>query len=313
MNSSSSASSSRFSSLGSSLDSGLSSIDNSLSEAAQKSKNFFGRLLGDQTFFGKVANVVQGNTVLERIIFVVLVLIVFVILVSLGSHLITAIMYPADPFIVSGLLTATNGKVIPQDPSASGSIPISRSDNEDYGIEFSWSVWINITNMDNEYDKYKHIFSKGDNNNVPNTNGKNSPNNSPGLYLKPSTNTLTVFMNTFETIEEEVDVANIPLNKWVHVLVRVEGNYLDAYINGILAKRHVMPSVPKQNNGSVYVAQNGGFNGYISNLRYYERALDPGDIQLIVQQGPNLTLSKLEKSDLKSTPDYLSLDWYFQN
>ena len=301
-----------------SLSSSLSSLSSSLSSSPSSSSSSdsssdSGWLDKGKDFFSKVGAIIQGNTVLERIIFLVLVFIVFIILMAVGSHLITAIMHPADPFIVSGLLTATNGKVIPQDPTASGSVPLSRSDNEDYGIEFSWSIWINITNMDDEYSKYKHIFSKGDNNNVPNTNGKNSPNNSPGLYLKPSSNTLAVFMNTFETIEEEVDVANIPLNKWVHVLVRVEGNYLDVYINGILAKRHVMPSVPKQNNGSVYVAQNGGFNGYISNLRYYERALEPGDIQAIVRDGPNLKLSKLETSDLKSTPDYLSLDWYFQN
>jgi hypothetical protein len=297
----------------SSLSSSFSSSPNSSSSSSSGSSSDANWLDKGKDFFSKIGAVIQGNTILERIIFVILVFIVFTILMSVGSHIITAIMSPSDPYIVSGLLTATNGKVIAQDPSVSGSIPLSRSDNEDYGIEFSWSVWINITNMDNDYAKYKHIFSKGDNHNVLSTNGKNSPNNSPGLYLKPSSNTLAVFMNTFESIEEEVDVANIPLNKWVHVLVRVEGNYLDVYINGILAKRHVMPSVPKQNNGSVYVAQNGGFNGYISNLRYYERALDPGDIQALVRQGPNLTISKLETSDLRSTPDYLSLDWYFQN
>jgi hypothetical protein len=266
-------------------------------------------------FMAKLGSVLQGNTILQRVAFVVLVFICFIVVMSVGTHLLSAVLSPTSPYIVDGLLTATNGKVIPQDPSTSGSIPIGRSSDEDSGIEFSWSVWVNISNLDDQFDQYKHIFSKGDNHNVDQSqnDGKMSPNNSPGLYIKPSSNTLVVFMNTFESIDEEVEVANIPLNKWVHVLIRVEGTYLDVYINGILAKRHILPSVPKQNNGNIYIAQNGGFNGFISNLRYYDYGLQPGDIMSVVQSGPSLKLSSLESSDLKSSPNYLSLDWYFQN
>ena len=297
-----------------------SSISDSLSSSLSSLSSTFSSSSSDSSWmdkgkdaFSQVTSILQGNSFLEKIVFVLLVFFGFMLFMSIGSHILTALLQPSNPFVVDGLLTATNGKVIPQDPAASGSVPIGRSDNEDYGIEFSWSIWVNITNLDDQYDQYKHIFSKGDNNNVEPVDGKNSPNNSPGLYIKPSSNTLIVFMNTFETIDEEVEVSNVPLNKWLHVLIRVEGTFLDVYVNGILAKRHVLPSVPKQNNGSVYVAQNGGFNGFISNLRYYERALDPGEIMSIVNGGPSLKLSKLETSDLKSSPNYLSLDWYFQN
>ena len=304
------------------------SSPSSLSDTFSSSMSSFSDTFSDPGSFvekgkgmlGQVAGVIQGNSFLEKVIFVILVFFGFMGLMSVGSHILTAVLQPSNPFLVDGLLTATNGKVIPQDPSASGGVPIGRSDNEDYGIEFSWSIWVNITNMDDQFDQYKHIFSKGDNNNVEAVDGKNSPNNSPGLYIKraaqqenTTSNTLVVFMNTFQTIEEEVVVSNIPMNKWVHVLIRIEGAFLDVYINGILAKRHVLPSVPKQNNGNVYVAQNGGFNGFISNLRYYDRALDPGEIMSIVSSGPSLKLSSLEKSDLESSPNYLSLDWYFQN
>lgn len=297
-----------------------SSISDSLSSSFSNTFDSSSFVEKGKGFLGQVSGAIQGNSFLEKVIFVILVFFGFMVLMSVGSHVLTAVLQPSNPYLIDGLLTATNGKVIPQDPSASGSVPIGRSDNEDYGIEFSWSVWVNITNMDDQFEQYKHIFSKGDNNNVEPVDGKNSPNNSPGLYIKragqsynTTSNTLVVFMNTFQTIEEEVVVSNVPMNKWVHVLIRIEGAFLDVYVNGILAKRHVLPSVPKQNNGSVYVAQNGGFNGFISNLRYYDRALDPGEIMGIVKSGPSLKLSKLETSDLKSTPDYLSLDWYFQN
>ena len=141
-----------------------------------------------------------------------------------------------------------------------------------------------------------------------------SPNNGPGLYLSSKTNSLLAVMNTFDIIQETSEVTNLPLGKWVHVLLRLEGQYMDVYINGTLAKRKKLAGVPKQNNGSLYVCQNGGFNGYLSNLRYYSYALQPGEIINVVNQGPSLATSKTEKKTIKSTnPDYLSLDFYLQN
>ena len=302
------------------------SVSKSMSSSASSVSSTFSSW--GESGSGMMANlseIIQGNGMLSRIIFVVLVFICFMIAMSVGTHLLDFFLNPSSPYIIDGLLTATNGKVIPQDPAASGSIPIARSSDEESGLEFSWSVWVNITNLDDQATQYKHIFSKGDNHNVDQSqnDGKMAPNNSPGLYIKPnvadptnantSSTTLAVFMNTFESIDEEIEITNIPLNKWVHVLIRVEGTYLDVYINGILAKRHILPSVPKQNNGNVYIAQNGGFNGFISNLRYYDYGLQPGDVMGVVNRGPSLKLSKLETSDLKSSPNYLSLDWYFQN
>ena len=50
-------------------------------------------------------------------------------------------------------------------------------------------------------------------------------------------------------------------------------NTLDVYINGSIIKSHHLHGVPKQNYGDVYIAPNGGFAGYISNLWYYNYAL----------------------------------------
>ena len=271
-----------------------------------------------KSFMSSAFNVLQGNTVFERIVFVILVLICFIVLLSIGSNLLSAVFEPNNPFIIDGLYTATNPKVISQDPGKKDSVPISRSDNETHGIEFSWSIWVNVTSLDDNPGstaQYKHVFSKGDNDNVPvDSRGLNSPNNSPGLYIDKNNNSLMVIMNTFEQLEEMVTVTDIPLKKWVHVLIRVQGTYLDIYINGTLAKRKVLGSVPKQNNGNVYVCQNGGFSGYISSLRYFKKALEPGDILGLVNKGPSLKVSSVEKKDLKkNNSNYLAMDWYFQN
>ena len=56
------------------------------------------------------------------------------------------------------------------------------------------------------------------------------------------------------------------LHKWVNVIVRVIQHQVDVYINGNLAKRHILKGVPKQNYGDVYVSLNGGFSGKTSEV-----------------------------------------------
>ena len=85
----------------------------------------------------------------------------------------------------------------------------------------------------------------------------NFPNNAPGLYLGPDGNQLTVMMNTFNQINEKFVIDDLPLNKWVNVIIRVENTTIDVYINGTIVKRHILSSVPKQNYGDVYVSMNG--------------------------------------------------------
>jgi hypothetical protein len=293
------------------------SSESSGSSDSSSESSFTAPFKSGKNFINSILNVFQSNTYLEKLIFIIFVVICFVILLSIGSNILSAIFEPSNPYIVDGLYTASNGKIIPQDPSKSGSVVILRSDNETYGIEFSWSIWINVSSLEDSSGsggQYKHIFSKGDNDNMVDSRGLNSPNNSPGLYIDKNRNSLVVIMNTFEQLEEMITVTDIPLKKWVHVLIRVEGSYLDVYVNGTLAKRKVLNSVPKQNNGSVYVCQNGGFSGYISNLRYFKKALEPGDIQSIVNKGPNLKLSSLDRRTLKKeNSNYLAMDWYFNN
>jgi len=100
--------------------------------------------------------------------------------------------------------------------------------------------------------------------------GMVQPNNAPGLYIAPDTNALVVVMNTFEHIKEEMIIPDIPLNKWINVIIRVDEQHkLDAYVNGNLIRRHIMKSIPRQNYGDVYVSMNGGFSGYTSSLQYF--------------------------------------------
>jgi len=211
------------------------------------------------------------------------------------------------------MINAKQPTIVPQDPSISGSKPIMRSVNNVEGLEFTWSVWLFVDDFLYKEHEYKHVFHKGnDNFNVSTPPvGMSYPNNAPGLYITPDTNALLVVMNTFDKINDEVVVNDLPLNKWVNVIIRVSNQHqLDIYINGTLAKRHILAGIPKQNYGDVYACMNGGFSGYLSSLKYYNKALGTNEIQSLVDNGPCI---KIEDNSALTSKDnsYLATRWYF--
>ena len=119
-----------------------------------------------------------------------------------------------------------------------------------------------------------------------------------------------IVMNTYDTINEEITIPDIPLNKWINVIIRCQGKTLDVYINGTIAKSIKLSGVPKQNYGDVFIGLNGGFSGYVSNLWYFNYALGSGAIQNISSSGPNKKMTGSNAINQKD-PSYLSLRWYF--
>jgi hypothetical protein len=294
-------------------------------------KGFANAQLGASGTFNKFRNnkVVAGttdflysNSLVAKVSFLVLVVIMFVIAIRLGSRLITWFLSPSkNPILVNGLRPGKNPKQIYQDPKMKESIPILRSVNEREGLEFTWSVWLYIESIGDPKNpnnsSYNHIFNKGDYQNIQNatnwngTNvtGMNFPNNSPGMYLSPKTNAIVVVMNTFDNVIENVEIKDIPINKWINVVLRCQGRKMDSYINGTIVNRHVFNAVPKQNYGDVFVTQRGGFDGMLSSLRYFSHALTGVEIEELVKNGPNMTAD----DSLRTFPPYLALRWFFSN
>ena len=224
-------------------------------------------------------------TIIGRIAFVLLIIILFVIFLGLGVSIITWMFSTSgSPHLIDGMKDATSMTVVHQDPSIKGAIPVLRSDNERDGLEFTWSVWVFVNSLNPE-GQLKHIFHKGnDDINFNNENlpmGMNYPNNGPGLYIDQNTNGLVIIMNTFDDIIEEIKVDNLPMKKWVNIMIRATGTTIDVFINGTIAKRHILNSVPKQNYGDVYVNMNNGFTGNLSDLWYFNTAIGLSKIQSI--------------------------------
>jgi len=258
----------------------------------------------------------ESNSLVAKVAFLLLILFVFVILLKLGTYLIGYLLGPSNsPHLIDGTIDGTNMLVIPQDPKIKNSITILRSMNESDGIEFTWSVWLLISRESiNDNTNYKHIFSKGNNNNnycltsdcLP---GIYYPNNSPGLYLSPTTNELLIIMNTYNEINNTIYIPDVPLNKWFNVIITCENTKLDVYINGFVTASHMLNGIPKQNYGDVYIGDNN-LQAQISNLWYWNYTLTIHEIQNIMNEGPNLKLLN-ENTGINHGSNYLSLRWYF--
>ena len=262
------------------------------------------------TPFSSTPTMPQNSSLIAKFAFLLIVLFSFMVLLRVGIIAVSYLTQPNDsPKLITGMVDAKQMIQIPQDPSASGAITIYRSENETTGVEFSWSVWIYIDNLANYNEhKYKTVFYKG--NAGIGEQGLNFPNNAPGLYIAPDTNALVVMMNTYNSINEETVIPDIPLNKWINVIIRCKNTTLDVYINGTIAKSIELVSVPKQNYGDVFVGLNGGFDGNVSNLWYYNYALGTTDIQNLVMKGPNTKMVNANMN-MKRLSNYLSLRWYF--
>ena len=259
----------------------------------------------------------ESNSLVAKVAFLILVLFAFIFLLKLGTYLIGYFLSPSgSPHLINGTIDATNQMVIPQDPKMTNSITLLRSMNAQDGIEFTWSVWLNINSdtLQNGDTSYKHIFSKG-NNNTTYCNGSDClpgiyyPNNSPGMYLDGNKNELLIIMNTYNEINNTIYIPDIPLNKWVNVILICQNTKLDVYINGFVTASNMLNGIPKQNYGDVYIGGNN-LNAQISNLWYWNYALNINEIQSIMNKGPNLKLLN-EDTDTKNGTNYLSLRWYF--
>lgn len=249
----------------------------------------------------------ETDSLVVKVAVVLAVIVLFIFIFRLGVLIMGyAFAIDTDPYLFKGTRRATKGLVINQDPTFDKNVPILRSVDEIQGLEFSWSIWMIIENFE-PVGRYKHVFHKG-NLSDDNNDGKFGPNNAPGVYISKSSNSLEIVMNTFDNPNEVFTVTNIPVNKWFNVIIRVEGNNLEVYINGIVVQKNELTSVPKQNYDDVHVTKNKGFNGYISDLRYFDHGVSISDVNNIMRKGPDLTMS--EDAIKKASHPYFSNSWF---
>lgn len=311
---------------------GLGTIGENVSNFKENIKDSIDNF-SSQKVVGATSDFLNTNSIVAKFVFLLLVIIVFLFTVNLG---VKAIAYfsnvSTSQYIVNGLVTGSTLIVSTQNPVASPSTLIKRSNNQPYGLELTWSVWLyvndlnsnkvvgtaggsatGVSKMAGDVASFSNIFNKG-NNTYSGVSGSNvvgvaTVNNAPGVYVSDKTNTLRVYMDTVVSNNNFVEITNFPLKKWVNLVIRVENTILDVYVNGTITTRKICEAVPKQNYDNINICANGGFNGNLSNLIYYNYALSVFQINNLVVAGPNLTQSTAAGQAL-GYYSYISSMWY---
>ena len=203
------------------------------------------------------------------------------------------------------------------------------SQNEKTGIEYSYSCFLLLDegNFVDNTSAYKHIFHRGYRTGFPLLG--------PGLFVNAGTNTLRLYQNNTLTWYNYIDINDIPIKKWFHLVILVKNNATEVYVNGNLSAKltnnnavvyqnyqplHLFrsytnpienlnirtnantPSIPSGETFDI----NQKASGNISRFNYYSYALSFTEIQDLMNIGPN----PKTKIDVFDKPPYFIDNWW---
>jgi hypothetical protein len=147
---------------------------------------------------------------------------------------------------------------------------------------YAYSVWFYIDDWSYRYGEPKIVLGRLDSDLNP----------SPSITLGAIENTLQIETTVYPSSQSSTgtkntcNVANVPIQRWVNVIVSLYGRTMDVYIDGKLVRTCVLPGVAKiANNAPVYVTPLGGFSGYTANIHYYADSLNPQEAYNIYRKG----------------------------
>lgn len=184
------------------------------------------------------------------------------------------------------------------------------------GGEFTVSTWIYVSNWNHRAGRNKAIFRMGG----PTFDtiriylGGSKPKIHVRIQTKDANSSLqtvstnpnqpneeSLAANTIQTVFESLqtdsglldsspmcDLPEIDLQRWVNLVVTVNGRTVDVYLDGKLARSCVLPSFFKVDAAgySAYLLSYGGFGGQIGATSMYDTALNPDTVYKNYIAGP---------------------------
>jgi hypothetical protein len=172
---------------------------------------------------------------------------------------------------------------------------------------FAYSIWFYINDWNYRYGEQKVVFGRMGSQSptgAGSISGVNGLDPCPAVVLDSTENNLSISLGCYPGANQEpttvggttvihtCSVANVPIQKWVNLVISVYGRSLDVYIDGKLVRTCLLPGVASINsNSNVYVTPSGGFNGWTAKFQYYPSSLNPQQAWNIYSQGYSNWLS----------------------
>ena len=170
---------------------------------------------------------------------------------------------------------------------------------------FAYSIWFYVNDWNYRYGEPKVIYGRmgkpsvAGNGSIDSVNGLDP---CPAVVLGAIENNLSIALGCYPGLDNQLainrpgsvpssvvhtcNVSNVPIQKWVNLLISVYGRTLDVYIDGKLVKTCLLPGIAMINsNANVYITPKGGFNGWTSKFQYWPNSLNPQDAWNVYTQG----------------------------
>jgi len=166
---------------------------------------------------------------------------------------------------------------------------------------FAYSIWFYINDWNYRYGEPKVIFGRMG---AKSQDGKGSVEGisgvdpCPAVVLGAIENNIAVSLGCYPGVDQEptteggatvvhtCTIANVPVQKWVNLVLSVYGRTMDLYIDGKLVRTCLLPGIASvNNNANIYVTPAGGFDGWTSKLQYYPNSLNPQEVWNIYTRG----------------------------
>jgi len=151
--------------------------------------------------------------------------------------------------------------------------------NPSNGYTYTWNIWMYINNWSYKLNSMKHILTRGRLEKTP-------IHCNPSIWLGDKTNDLHFYIETDKKGTQEFILKDVPIKKWTMITIVLQMNEFEVYINGNLVETYILKSLPKLNNGNVYINEWGGYDGFITNLKYFPKTLSPLFIQKLYKKKP---------------------------
>ena len=237
---------------------------------------------------------------------IVIIIVVIFLVVMLISYM------TSDPYTLQGV---NNGQSLVTVQASSlatngSNVPINN---------FAYCIWFYVNNWNYRYGAPKVIFSRMGAPPQPSagTTGVNNCEGSdpcPSVVLGATENNIDINLSCYtgldnppatgastpQTSTTHCSINNVPIQRWVNLILSVYGRSMDVYIDGKLVKTCLLPGIANVNNSSdVYITPCGGFDGWTGKFQYYPNPLNPQDAWNIYTQGYSSWLSMLNSYQIQ--------------
>ena len=212
---------------------------------------------------------------------------------SLASILIAILSFIVILIIFRYLISSVNTKIIHDGKEEKiydkNDLPNSTSSN------CAYSLWFFINDFGVNYGADKGIMyhTIGDSNNKD---------DGVTVTLGDTINDLDIVVRTQNSNHKTCTIRNIPIQKWIHLVVSIHGRVIDLYLNGKLVRSClsadvpnigglsnqdviVAPTIPKSNRAADSNDTITGFSGYHAKFEYYPEAIDPQTVYYLYRSG----------------------------